>query len=341
MKMIAKDKVFIIAEAGVNHNGSVKIAKKLIDVAVNAGVDAVKFQIFKAESLASAYAPKVDYQKKRTEDSKTQLEMLKKLELKGCEFREIAAYAKKRKILFLSSPFDKESVDVLCNIGVKAFKIASGEITNLPLLKYIAGKGKPIILSTGMSNLKEIKEALKAIRKEGVKDIVLLHCVTGYPANVEDVNLRAMDTMKSFFKLPLGFSDHTAGFAVSIAAVALGASVIEKHFTLDKKLPGPDHKASLGPDELKEMVKAIRNAERALGDGIKKPAEEEESIKRVVRKSIVAKIDIPRGLKITDTMLDIKRPGTGIEPRFFNKVIGKRAKRDIRKDTLIKFRDLI
>ncbi len=334
---ISRDsKVFIIAEAGVNHNGSVKIAKKMVDAAKNAGADAIKFQAFNAKLLVSAFAPKAEYQKNVTDRNETQLEMLKKLELAAGEFKNIAGYAKKKNILFLSSPFDKESVDMLDKIGIKAFKIASGEITNLPLLKYIAGKGRPIILSTGMSNLKEISEALRVIRQEGVKDVILLHCVTSYPACIEDVNLRAIETMRRFFKLPVGFSDHTTGFTASIAAAALGASVIEKHFTLDKNMPGPDHKVSLNPKELKEMITVVRDTENALGDGKKNPTKEEDIIKDIARKKIVAKIDIPRGGFISNDMLDFKRAcGKGISPKHIDLVIGRKAKKDIDKDNAI------
>lgn len=336
--MIGANKVFIIAEAGVNHNGSVETAKQLVDVAVRAGVDAVKFQTFKTESVVSRYAPKAGYQKRTTNKDETQLEMLKGLELSSDDFKQLADYARKKNIIFLSSPFDKKSADLLDEIGVPAFKVASAEITNLPLLKYIAGKGKPVILSTGMSSLGEVEEAVKVIKNEGVKDIVLLHCVTSYPAKVEDVNLKAIQTMKSAFELPVGFSDHTMGITIPIAAVARGVCMIEKHFTLDKNLPGPDHKASLEPSELKEMVKTIRDVEKALGDGRKKPTKDEEKIKKVTRKGIVAKVDIPKGTIITEGMLDIKRPGTGIEPKYLNLVIGKKTKENIKKDEVIAIR---
>ena len=325
---------FIIAEAGVNHNGSVELAKKLIDAAKDAGADAVKFQTFKTESVVVKDAQKAEYQKETTGEG-SQYEMIKKLELTEEDFRELADYAKEKDIMFLSSPFDKESVDLLYELDVPASKVASGEITNLPLLRYIAKKEKPIILSTGMSTLGEIEEALDVIRSEGVEDIILLHCVSNYPARIEDVNLRAMGTLKQAFKLPVGFSDHTLGITAPIAAVALGACVIEKHFTLDRNLPGPDHKASLEPDELKEMVKAIREVEKALGDGIKRPTKEEEEIKKVARRSIVAKVDIPEGAIVTEDMLDVKRPGTGIEPRYIDMIIGKKAKEDIKKDEII------
>ena len=332
---IFENKIFIIAEAGVNHNGDIKLAKKLINVAKDAGADAVKFQTFKVEDVVTQNAEKAEYQKETTGAEESQFEMIKKLELTESDFKELADYAKKAGILFLSSPFDKESVDLLDELDVPAFKVASGEITNLPLLRYIAKKGKPIILSTGMSTLGEIEEALDVIRSEEVEDIILLHCVSNYPARVEDVNLRAMGTLKQAFKLPVGFSDHTLGITAPIAAVALGACVIEKHFTLDRNLPGPDHKASLEPDELKEMVKAIREVEKALGNGIKKPTKEEEKIKKVARRSIVAKVDISKGAIITEEMLDVKRPGTGIEPKYLKFIIGRKAKEDIKKDIII------
>jgi len=341
MKIRIEDKLigeeepcFIIAEAGVNHNGSVELAKKLIDAAKDAGADAVKFQTFKTENVVVKDAQKAEYQKETTGEG-SQYEMIKKLELTEEDFRELADYAEKKDIMFLSSPFDKESVDLLYELDVPAFKVGSGEITNFPLLRYIAKKEKPIILSTGMSTLGEIEEALDVIRSEGVEDIILLHCVSNYPARIEDVNLRAMGTLKQAFKLPVGFSDHTLGITAPIAAVALGACVIEKHFTLDRNLPGPDHKASLEPDELKEMVKAIREVEKALGNGIKKPTKEEEKIKKVARRSIVAKVDISKGAIITEDMLDVKRPGTGIEPKYLKFIIGRKTKEDIKKDEII------
>ena len=330
---------FIIAEAGVNHNGDIELAKELIDAARNAGADAVKFQTFKAEKVVTQNAEKAEYQKETTEKG-SQYEMIKKLELTEEDFNDLADYAKKKNIVFLSSPFDKESVDLLDEINVPVFKVASGEITNFPLLTHIAKKGKPIILSTGMTTLGEVEEALNVIRSEGVEDIILLHCVSDYPAKMKDVNIRAMETLKHAFKLPVGFSDHTLGITVPIAAVALGACVVEKHFTLDKNLPGPDHKASLEPNELKEMVKAIRDVEKALGDGIKRPTENEDEVKRVVRRSIVARVDIPDGTIITGDMIEVKRPGTGIEPKYMKMVVGKRAKINIKKDDLITWNEL-
>ena len=332
---ISENRTFIIAEAGVNHNGDIKLAKKLINVAKDAGADAVKFQTFKAENVVIKNAEKAEYQKETTGIRESQYDMIKKLELTEEDFRELADYAKKEGILFLSSPFDKESVDLLYELDVPAFKVASGEITNFPLLKYIAKKEKPIILSTGMSTLGEVEEALNVIRSEGVRDVVLLHCVSNYPAKIEDINLRAMETLKHAFKVPVGFSDHTLDITASIAAVALGACVIEKHFTLDRKLLGPDHKASLEPNELKEMVKTIRDLEKALGDGIKRPTKDEVEIKRVARRSIVAKEDMSKGIIITEDMLDVKRPGTGIPPKYMEMIVGRKAKENIIKDEII------
>ena len=339
-KWIGKgESCFIIAEAGVNHNGNVNLAREMIDVAKDAGTDAVKFQSFKAENVVTQNAEKAEYQKEtigiEEKEEESQYTMIKKLELAEEDFKELAEYAKKKDLLFLSSPFDKESVDLLDEINVPAFKVASGELTNFLLLQHIAKKGKPIILSTGMATLGEIEDTLKIIRNEGVGDIILLHCVSNYPAKIEDVNLKAMETLKYAFKLPTGFSDHTLGITVSIAAVALDACVIEKHFTLERNLPGPDHKASLEPDKLKKMVKAIRDVEKALGSGIKKPTKDEEETKKIVRRSIIAKANIPKGTIIAGDMLDVKRPGIGIEPKYLNLVIGRKAKEDIKKDYIM------
>ena len=330
-----EESCFIIAEAGVNHNGDINLAKKLIDVAKDAGADAVKFQTFKAENVVTTNAEKAEYQKVTTGMEESQYDMIKKLELTKYDFEELANHAKKKNILFLSSPFDEGSVDLLDEINMPVFKIASGEITNFPLLKRIAEKGKPIILSTGMATLGEIEDALRVIREVGVDNVVLLHCVTSYPAKMEDVNLRVIETLKHAFKLPVGFSDHTPGITVPIAAVSLGAVVIEKHFTLDKDLPGPDHKASLEPDEMKKMVATIRDVEKALGNGIKIPTKEEEEIKKVARRSVVAKVDVPEGTTITADMLDVKRPGIGIEPKYLHFIYGMRATKDIEEDEII------
>jgi len=327
---------FIIAEAGVNHNGDIIMAKKLIDVAKEAGVDAVKFQTFKAENLVTDEGETADYQKNNVGKSKGQLTMLKELELGYEDFAELKKYGDEKKIIFLSTPHTEDSLDFLDSL-VPAFKIGSGDLTNLPFLKKVARKKKPIILSTGMSTLKEIQGAVNVIKSEGNNKIILLHCITNYPCTLEEANLKAMLTLEKEFNLPVGYSDHTLGIICPVMAVALGAQVIEKHFTLNKNLPGPDHKASLAPDELKEMVKAIRSAEKALGNGIKKPTKSEEKIKKFVRKSIVAKVNIPKGAKIVRDMICIKRPGTGIEPKYFRKVIGKNAQENIKKDEIITF----
>jgi len=325
-------RTFVIAEAGINHNGNVNLAKKLIDVAKKAGADAVKFQTFKAEDVVSRTAQKAEYQKKSTGAEELQYEMIKKLELQERDFEDLFDYAHRKGIMFLSSPFDKRSVDLLDKLGVPAFKIASGEITNLPLLEHVARKKKPIILSTGMSTLAEIEEAVEAMRKVGVEEVILLHCVSSYPTKVEDMNLRAIETLRRAFGLPVGLSDHTLGITIPIAAVALGACVIEKHFTLDRSLPGPDHRASLEPNELKRMVEAIRAVEKAMGDGNKIPTEEERQMQKVARRSIVARVTIPKGAIITEAMLDLKRPGTGIEPKYMNKVVGAVAKCRLEQD---------
>ncbi len=327
--------VFIIAEAGVNHNGNLELAKKLIDAAVDAGADSIKFQTFIAEELVSKDAPKAKYQMQTTDAFESQLDMIKKLELSREDHIKLIRYAK-NKILLMSTPFDNKSVDLLIELGVPAIKISSGEITNHPFLSYIAEKGLPVILSTGMSTLEEVREAVSVIRDAGCVDLILLHCTSNYPAHAEDCNLKAMRTMADEFKVPVGYSDHTTGILVPIAAVAMGACVIEKHFTLDKNLPGPDHKASLDPNEFKEMVYGIRMVEKALGSNIKAPMESEFNIRDIARKSIVAKMDIPAGTMITKDLLAFKRPGTGIAPKYANMVIGKITKQNINKDEMIK-----
>jgi len=335
MNGIDTSKVFIIAEAGVNHNGSLDLACQLIDVAKDAGADAVKFQTFKAENVVSRLADKAEYQKKTTGSDKSQLEMIKKLEISFEDFVKLKKYCDKKVIMFLSTPFDHQSIDFLYNL-VDIYKIPSGEIINGPYLKHIAAKNKPIIMSTGMANLGEVEDAINSIREVNSKaKISLLHCTTDYPASYEEVNLKAMQTLAAAFKLPVGYSDHTLGIEVPVAAVAMGAKIIEKHFTLDKNLPGPDHKASLEPDELKEMVKAIRNIEMALGDGIKKPNKSEIEIMKVVRKSIVASKSIKKGEMFTKTNITVKRPGIGISPMRWDEVIGERANRDFKDDELI------
>lgn len=327
--------MFIIAEAGVNHNGDVTLAKQLIDVASDAGADAVKFQTFHADNVVTLTAEKAVYQKNTTRSDESQHEMLKKLELSDDIFYKLAEYAKKRKILFLSTPFDEESVDLLDRIDVPAFKIPSGEITNLPLLKKITEKKKTIILSTGMATLGEIEDAFYYLKKWGIEDIVLLHCTTSYPAPINSVNLQAMETLRCAFKVPVGYSDHTEGITIPVAAAAMGACVVEKHFTITRMLPGPDHKASLEPQELTAMVLAIRDVEIARGDGIKRPNKEEEEIKKDTRRSIVARCDIKKGDILRETDLAIKRPGTGIDPKFYESIVHKNARIQIFKDQVI------
>ncbi len=332
--------VFIIAEAGVNHNGDPRLAKRLIDAAAAAGADAVKFQTYHAENLVSCFAEKAGYQKNTDDAEESQYGMLKKLELPDDVFRELSDYAKKQKILFLSTPFDEESVDLLDLAGVPAYKISSGEITNFPLLKKIAGKKKPVILSTGMATLGEVEAAFHYLKKQGAHDIILLHCTTSYPAALPCVNLRAMETLQCAFQVPVGYSDHTVGIVIPIAAAAMGACVLEKHFTLDKSLPGPDHKASLEPDELRAMVKAIRDVEIAKGDSLKAPTSEEDRNKSSIRKSLVAAKDISEGEIFTKKLIVVKRPGTGIEPRFYSKILGLKAHRPIKKDELVTWDDI-
>lgn len=328
--------VFIIAEAGVNHNGDIKLAKRLVDVAVEAGADAVKFQTFKAETLVCKNAKKADYQLETTDGEETQFEMLKKLELTKEMHEELIAYCKEKRIMFLSTPFDVESVALLNEYGIEIMKIPSGEITNYPYLKAVGETGKKVILSTGMSTLVEVEEAVKVLQNHGAEEITLLHCNTEYPTPMKDVNLLAMCTMKDEIGVSVGYSDHTEGIEVPIAAVALGATVIEKHFTLDKTMEGPDHKASLEPEELKQMVKAIRNIEQAMGNGKKEPSESEKKNIEIVRKSIVAKCDIAEGETFTEKNLTTKRPGNGIIPMAWNDVIGKRAKKDFKEDEQIR-----
>lgn len=328
-------RVFVIAEAGVNHNGDISIAKQLIDAACDAGADAVKFQTFKAENLVCKTAEKAEYQRETTDSAETQYDMLKKLELTRRMHEEMMQYCDEKKIMFLSTPFDMESIDLLSELGIKIFKIPSGEITNRPYLRKIARQQKKIILSTGMSTMEEVKAAVAALRENGAKDITLLHCNTQYPTPMADVNLLAMVKMREELGLPVGYSDHTQGIEIPIAATALGAVIIEKHFTLDKNMEGPDHKASLEPNELKQMVEKIRNIELALGDGIKQMSQSEKANINIVRKSIVAKCKIKKGEQFTETNLTTKRPGTGINPMRWDEMIGTTADRDYETDEMI------
>ena len=331
-------RVFIIAEAGVNHNGSVELAKKLIDVAVDAKVDAVKFQTFKAEKLVSKDAIKAKYQSKNMNDGDdSQYNMLKKLELDIDTHKELISYCNTKNIMFLSTPFDHDSIDMLDSLGLEIFKIPSGEITNLPYLRHIGSLKKQVILSTGMANIGEIEDALDILYKAGTikENITALHANTMYPTPMEDVNLNAMVTIGKTFNIKYGYSDHTLGIEVPTAAVAMGASCIEKHFTLDKTMSGPDHKASLEPHELKDMVKAIRNIEVAMGDGIKKPSRSETPNIQIARKSIVALHDIKKGEMLTENNLTIKRPAKGINPMRWDEIIGTIAQKDYKADELI------
>ena len=326
--------VYIIAEAGVNHNGSFDLACKLVDAAKDAGVDCIKFQTFKSNNLVSNNAQKAEYQKSTTGEG-SQVDMLKKLELSYDEFLALKKYCDEVDISFLSTPFDFESIDFLNSIDMPFWKIPSGEVTNYPYLVALAKTEKPVVMSTGMCEMAEVEAAIKVLRDNGTSDIRLLHCNTEYPTPFEDVNLRAMQTMRDTFDLEVGYSDHTKGIEVSIAAVALGATIIEKHFTLDRNMEGPDHKASLEPDELAEMVQSIRNIEKAIGTGDKTPSPSEIKNKAVARKSIVAKKRIEAGDAFTEDNITVKRPGSGISPMKWNEVLGMRAVRTFDEDELI------
>ena len=328
--------VYIIAEAGVNHNGKLDLALKLCDAAKEAGVDAVKFQTWKTENIVTAQARKAAYQTENTGVEESQFDMLKKLELSYDHFRYIQDYCKKIGIDFLSTPDEEESLAFLVSLGLPFIKVGSGEVTNMPYLRKIASCGKPVILSTGMSTLAQVAIAYDTLLKAGAPKVSLLHCTTNYPCPYDEVNLRAMQTLKDAFKCQVGYSDHTKGIEVPIAAVALGATVIEKHFTLDRTLPGPDHKASLEPDELKAMVSAIRYIEKAVGgDGTKHVSESERKNIAIARKSIVAACNIKAGEVFTEDNLTVKRPGSGISPMRWEEVIGMKAKRDFNEDELI------
>ncbi len=330
--------VLIIAEAGVNHNGSMEIAKQLVDAAVEAGVDIIKFQTFKAEKLVSKTAKQAEYQKKNIGDGNdSQYEMLKKLELSEKDHEELMAYCKEKGIRFWSTAFDFESMDYLHSLGLGLWKIPSGEITNYPFIRKIASYGEDVIMSTGMCEMMDIQNAMDVLLRYGIRkeQITLLHCNTQYPTPYQDVNLNAMASIKHEFDIQVGYSDHTSGIEVPIAAVALGAKVIEKHFTIDRNLPGPDHKASLEPHELKAMVNAIRHIEQALGDGVKKVSDSEKANISVARKSIVAACPIKKGELLTEENLTVKRPGTGLSPMLWDEVIGTVAIKDYEEEDLI------
>lgn len=327
--------VKVIAEAGVNHNGSMELAKKMVIAAKEAGADYVKFQTFIPHNLVSQYADKAEYQKKATGSEQSQLQMLEQLALTQQDFIELEAFCKEIRIGFISTPFDLESIDFLNGLDMDFWKLPSGEVTNLPYLEKIAQTGKAVIMSTGMCEMEEIEETVAVLEKNGAGDIVVLHCNTEYPTPMQDVNLLAMKQMAEVLKKPIGYSDHTQGIEVAIAAVALGATVIEKHFTLDKTMEGPDHRASLEPDELAQMVRAIRNIEQSLGDGQKKRTESEKKNCAVARKSIVARRTIQKGERFTEENLTVKRPGNGISPMCWYEILGKVANREYVQDELI------
>jgi N-acetylneuraminate synthase/N,N'-diacetyllegionaminate synthase len=328
--------VFIIAEAGVNHNGSIDLARQLVDAAKASGADAVKFQTFRADRLATPGAHKAAYQERATATAaESQFEMLKRLELDAAAHQVLIDHCRNIGVQFLSSPFDAESADLLDTMQMPIYKIPSGEITNFPFLRHVAGKGRPLILSTGMSTLGDVEEAVNVLRAAGASDLTLLHCVTEYPAPYDEVNLRAMQTLKSAFGLPVGYSDHTPGIEIAIAAVALGAEVIEKHFTLDRSLPGPDHAASLEPAELQQMVTAIRHVESALGTGVKSPAPCELANMSVARKSVVAARALAAGHRLIASDLEIKRPGNGLAPKLLPSLIGRTLRVGVSKDDIL------
>jgi N,N'-diacetyllegionaminate synthase len=328
---------FVIAEAGVNHNGSTEMALRLVDAAVRAGAQAVKFQTFIADQVISATAPKAAYQRETTGSGESQLEMVRKLELPPHMFADIQHYCQSAGILFLSTPFEEASADLLEALAVPAFKIASGEITNFPFLEHVALKHRPMIVSTGMSDLEEVRAAVEVIRNCGNPELILLHCVSSYPASPSSANLRAMHTLAHEFSVPVGFSDHTLGIEVTLAAVVLGATVIEKHLTLDKTLSGPDHRASLEPEEFAAMVRGIRVVESALGDGHKRPSPEELDTASVARKSLVSARTLARGTILTEDAIAIRRPGTGLAPSMRSQLVGRRLSHDVQAGEVLKW----
>ncbi|OOM77937.1 N,N'-diacetyllegionaminic acid synthase [Clostridium puniceum] len=332
--------VFIIGEAGVNHNGDIEIAKKLVDMAVECGADAIKFQTFKAEESTGTFAEKAQYQKENDHIIESQLEMIKKLELPFEDFKEIQTYCNEKGIIFISTPDGEQSLNYLVSIDVPLIKIGSTEVTNYEFLRQIGKTLKPIIISTGMSTLGEVEKAIEVIYSTGNNDVKLMHCTTDYPTELEDVNLKSMVTMRDAFKVKVGLSDHTAGSEAAIAAVALGAEFVEKHITLDRNMEGPDHKASMSKEDFKKYVQLIRNTEKLLGDGIKKPTERELAIMKDVRRSIVTTCDLKKGTIIEKDMLSYKRPGYGIKPELSYVLIGRELKRDLAKDEVIEWKDI-
>ncbi|MBM4005454.1 MAG: N-acetylneuraminate synthase [Planctomycetes bacterium] len=327
---------YVIAEAGVNHNGQLPLALELVDAAADAGADAVKFQTFEAESLVTLDAPKCEYQARATGAGESQFEMLKKLELSHTAHQAVVDRCRQRRIQFLSTPFDESSADFLEGLGVAAFKIPSGELTNLPLIDHIAGKGAPLILSTGMANLSEVEQAVQVVERTGNRQFVLLHCVSNYPAAADEVNLRAMATLRAAFQVPVGYSDHTLGLEIGWASVALGACVIEKHFTLDRSLPGPDHQASLDPEQLQHFVRGIHDIELAMGTGRKSATAAEKGTAAVARRSLVAARDIAAGTRITADLIAFRRPGTGLPPGMKEQLLHRTAREDIPAGTVLR-----
>ena len=330
---------FVIAEAGVNHNGDIALAHKLIDAAADAKVDAVKFQTFDPEKLAAPEAPKAEYQVENTGEEGNQLEMLRKLVLPKSAYPQLMQHAAEKGLVFLSTPFEEDSADFLEEMNVPAFKISSGDLTNHPFLAHVAKKGRPMLLSTGMGSLEQVEAAVRVVDAAGNPPLVLLHCVTNYPADPVDCNLRAMEALRSRFGVPVGWSDHTVGFDISLAAVALGSSTLEKHFTLDRRLPGPDHVASLEPSELAAMITAIRRVERALGDGRKQPRECEVAIAPAARKSLHWKNDLRNGATVALTDVIALRPGTGISPDKLTVCVGRRLVREVRQGQMLNEQD--
>ncbi len=331
---------FILAEAGVNHNGDIRIAKKLIDEAKNAGADAVKFQTWITEEIMTKNSKKAEYQKRADWGSDSLYDSIKKLELSHKDFRELFTYAKKKDIIFLSTPDDIKSADFLTDLGVPAIKLGSGALTDIRLVRKVAEKNLPVILSTGMSTMEEIKDAVDIVKDVGNDKLILLHCTSNYPAKIEFCNLRAMKTLRSSFNTYVGYSDHTLDRITPIAAVALDAVLIEKHFTIDKNLTGPDHKSSLNPEEFKKMIGDIRRTEMILGSDKKIPTKDEEEMRKIMRRSIVVAKDIPAGTEITEDILTFKIPGTGLSPKRMHKILGLKTKRNMKKDEQIQVEDL-
>ncbi len=328
-------KVFVVAEIGLNHDGNFGRAEKLIDAAAEAGADAVKFQSFRADRLMIASGDRYAHQ----DGEESAFQLLRRCELSWEDQEKLKKHADRRGILFISTPFDEENADFLDSLGVPLFKIASADITHVPLLRHVASKGKPVLLSTGMSFLNEVADAVQNLRSSGAKEILLMHCVSSYPALPQEMNLRALQTLQSYFEMSVGISDHSKGILLSLIAVALGAVLIEKHFTLDKGAPGPDHKSSLDPQDLKQLVENLRDVEASLGDGRKRPSPAEEESRLLGRRSIVAAVDIRANETIAPWMLACKRPGSGLEPRFLDRVIGRTSRRNLGKDTILQWED--